>query len=281
MTSSGLWESKPPCLFISPFGISGVAVSEGCDTGFEAKPHDVDEATFGRTLHEITASLPNGLTPTTSPLSRSSDMLRQQAGLNAAAAGRADADVQMWRAQSNVKLEQPDLETAAATGSGKGREKASAEIRRAEAHLPGMAGSEPTCRTGGGGGGGGGTISIGEKMQNNKAARGRAHANGTGGDVGQGDELPELINKSTAGKDGWGVLSRNFAVSSALSSLNRDLKTFVTLHKQYPPQQVLQGFADRVLVVIGHQAARRRNRSRAPGGRAALHVRTRAFPTTT
>ena len=221
MTSSGLWESKPPTLFISPFGISGVAVGGDCDTGFEAAPHDVDEATFGRTLHEITASLPSGATPTPSPLARSTDMLRQQAGMNAAAASNDKRDVQMWRTQTK-----PDIQAApGGDGTPPVHEKASAEIRRAEAHLPGMAASEPTCRTGGNGGN---TISIGERMASNKAARSRVHANGAAQDLaeGGGAELPELLKQSTAGKDGWGVLSRNFAVSSALSSLNRDLKTF-------------------------------------------------------
>ena len=89
------------------------------------------------------------------------------------------------------------------------------ELRRAEAHLPGGVSYETTCRFE--------TISIGEKMT--KAAKKLPILQGGMESIGAAP--PKAVDGKN-GKSGWGVISRNFAVSSALSSLNRDLKTFGT-----------------------------------------------------
>jgi len=215
MSAGKLFSRTPASLFVSPFGISGVGIGEDPDAppavAWEAASGDVDEASFGKTADQIDGALASSGHPTPR-----GDMLGQMVG----AGGGAGREVTFRRTQSHLALSAEDgraapLEEAGSpSGSDPMYEK---EIRRAEAHLPGVAGCEATCRTE--------TISIGEKMTKTKATKKQREA--PGAIAGAGAALPDLV-AGTSGKDGWGVLSRNFAVSSALSSLNRDLKTFGT-----------------------------------------------------
>lgn len=182
MRSTDLFSRTPNSHFVSPFGLSGVSI--GADPAeaavpWEAAPDNVDETCFGSAFFSDTSI---------AGMSRTHEV--------------TDRKIQ------NLTLRTSDGSQPASDPM---YEK---EIRRAEAHLPGLMSCETTCRSE--------TISIGEKMT--KLAHKQQAV----------DKTVEVSQSETArvggssGKSGWGVISRNFAVSSALSSLNRDLKTFGT-----------------------------------------------------
>eukprot|EP01048_Picozoa_sp_COSAG05_P016047 COSAG05_NODE_2016_length_3693_cov_2.028659_1_plen_1040_part_00 len=87
-------------------------------------------------------------------------------------------------------------------------------IRRVEACLPGSAPPKSPSVTPS-------ASTVGERMMKN-SRKSKGQVNPKADDTAQTEDNSE----SSGGKDGWGVLSRRFAVSSALSSLNNELKTF-------------------------------------------------------
>ena len=193
-------------LFISPFGLGGVTQAQHL-TGFEADCSDDDEG-----AREPPASAPPP-GPAGPPAAGSPPRM-----LGAFASATAATEVKMKRTQSCLALQtegglSPDSPDEPCPVYEK-------EIRRAEAHLPGM--SAPNSRR----------IkqnssTVGEKICKAKAQRdAKRRSGGDAGSEGAGETGPARLE--AGGKDGWGVLSRNFAVSSALSSLNKDLKTFGT-----------------------------------------------------
>jgi hypothetical protein len=208
-------------LFISPFGISGVQTTNheqhiGEPVADDTRPSN--ESTQG-------ALVQPGEAKSTSSSSSRGGVCSSLDIMMGTAFQAASSTEQRTNAKSSSQTFDPSVGGGSrlVVQSAGGLQAVSDEdevIRKAEALLPGTAvpKSPPTRTTR--------ASTVGERMLMSSKRRDASSAKGTPKQAAEGGNREPSASEGSGSKDGWGLLSKRFAVSSALSSLNNELKTF-------------------------------------------------------